>query len=91
MTSVVNGNIMLLDTATFLGVDPAWVCSVAVWLESILIGPFTLIEFFGGMACVIQVLGLVLILLLMFEGQISGRVPVIGAALSRMRGWRIIG
>ena len=91
MTSVVNGNIMLLDTATFLGVDPAWVCSVAVWLESILIGPFTLIEFLGGMACVIQVLGLVLILLLMFEGQISGRVPVIGAALSRMRGWRIIG
>lgn len=90
-TSLVNGNVMLLDSDVFLGVDPTWISSVAVWLESMTVGPYTLIQFLGGIGCGLQILGLVLILLLLFEDVIGARIPAVGSALSRVKGWKVIG
>ena len=89
LTVLVSNNIMLLDTlAACTGiVSPGWVAEMAVAIETVRIGGYTLVTILGALGGVIECLGLVFILLLYLEDAAGSRIPRIAGALSKLKRW----
>ena len=89
LTVLVSNNIMLLDTlAACTGiVSPGWVAEMAVAIETVRIGGYTLVTILGALGGVIECLGLVFILLLYLEDAAGNRIPRIAGALSKLKRW----
>ena len=89
LTVLVSNNIMLLDTlAACTGiVSPGWVAKMAVAIETVRIGGYTLVTILGALGGVIECLGLVFILLLYLEDAAGSRIPRIAGALSKLKRW----
>ncbi len=89
VTVIASNNIMLLDTlSAFTGLVSAdWIVDVAYALESVTIGPWTLVTFLGALGIVIECLGLLFILILNLEGPIGAKLPRLGDALRNVRRW----
>ena len=79
----------LLDTlAACTGiVSPGWVAEMAVAIETVRIGGYTLVTILGALGGVIECLGLVFILLLYLEDAAGSRIPRIAGALSKLKRW----
>ena len=86
-----NNNFMLIDSAyAFMGIGSAdWILSMAEWFESDMLGEVSLMDIITFSGGIIYYIGMVLLLLLLFEDWINRYVPPIGKVLSKIRGWNI--
>ena len=91
ISAAANNNFMLLDSAyAFMGVGSAdWILGMAEWFDRSIIGESSLMDIASSTGGFIYYIGMVLLLLLLFEDQIARYAPPVGRVLSRIRGWDI--
>lgn len=86
-----NNNFMLIDSAyAFMGIGSAdWILGMAEWFESDMLGAISLMDIITFSGGIIYYIGMVLLLLLLFEDWINRYIPPMGKVLSKIRGWNI--